>query len=105
MNNILIIDDEKAICSSLSFALENEYNVFVAQTPEEALKCYFNSNIDIVLLDLKLGEYNGMDVLKRIRESNKEAVVIIMTAYRHHKIIGRSHESRSISLYNQTHRY
>jgi DNA-binding NtrC family response regulator len=81
MNNILIIDDEKAICSSLSFALENEYNVFVAQTPEEALKCYFNSNIDIVLLDLKLGEYNGMDVLKRIRESNKEAVVIIMTAY------------------------
>jgi len=81
MKNILIIDDEIAICSSLSFALEDEYRIWTETDAEKGLKLLETENIDGILLDLNLGKTNGLDILKTIKEKNPETVVIIMTAY------------------------
>ncbi|HJV46656.1 MAG TPA: sigma-54 dependent transcriptional regulator [Bacillota bacterium] len=81
MLNILIIDDERAICSSLSFALEDEYQVWTATDPEEGLKLVAEKSIDGILLDLNLGKANGLDLLRLIKEKKPEAIVIMMTAY------------------------
>lgn len=78
---ILIIDDEKGICTFLSLALEDEYEVFTAQSSEGAYQILEKEKISVVVLDLLLGEESGLDVLKEIKEKNAEIAVIMMTAY------------------------
>jgi len=79
--NVLIIDDEKNICISLSFALEDEYEVFWTLEPEQGYELLNSKPIDIVLLDLKLGPYDGIQILKEIKSRYPELPVIIMTGF------------------------
>ncbi|HBH12570.1 MAG: Two-component response regulator in acetoacetate metabolism [Clostridiales bacterium 38_11] len=79
--NLLIIDDEKAICSSLTFALEDQYNVESTTDPKEGLKKMLTKNYHVVLLDLKIGKVDGIDVLQDIKNMRKSTQVIIMTAF------------------------
>lgn len=81
MNKILIIDDEQAICSSLEFALEDEYEIFTETDPKKGLEQLKKSEIDICLLDLKLGSINGLDILAEIKAKHPSVIVIMMTAY------------------------
>ena len=78
--SILIIDDELGICTSLSIALEDEYNVEAYTSPAEGLKAAKEEYFNACLLDLRLGEYNGLDVLCELKDIDKNIVVIIMTA-------------------------
>ena len=78
---ILIIDDEMGICTALSFALEDKYEVYSATEPASALALIRDKFINLCLLDLKLEKYSGIDVLQKIKEVSKETVVIMMTAY------------------------
>lgn len=81
MTSILIIDDEQAICTSLEFALEDMYTVQSTTDPLKGMEMIRNDIIDIVLLDLKLGDVNGLDILKKIKEQRPSIIVIMMTAY------------------------
>lgn len=81
MKKILIIDDEKYICSSLTYALEDKYKIKATMDPEEGIEIIKNSQIDLVLLDLKIGEVDGLKLLDEIKEIDEKIVVIIMTAY------------------------
>lgn len=81
MFKLLIIDDEEAICASLAFALESEYKVYTATTEELALELFAAQEFDLVLLDLRLGKSDGLEVLGKIKECKPTIMVIIMTAY------------------------
>ncbi|SDY77316.1 two-component system, NtrC family, response regulator AtoC [Proteiniborus ethanoligenes] len=81
MNKILIIDDEISICDSLTFALEDEYEVFSTQEVEKAYEIVSSNIVDVILLDLKLGNVDGIEVLKTIKSINDDIQVIIMTAF------------------------
>lgn len=81
MEKILIIDDEKSICDSLTFALEDDYEVISTQDPNEVKDILEINNIDVVLLDLKIGSVSGIDVLKEIKSIDEEIQVIIITAF------------------------
>lgn len=81
MIKILIVDDEKHIGDSLQFALEDNYNVFVSQTIGLARETLIKEDISIVLLDLNLGNENGLDFLKEIKKNWPEIQVIVITAY------------------------
>jgi len=81
MEKLLIIDDEEAICSSLAFALEDEYRVRWALSSETAQRILEQEEFGLVLLDLRLGDSDGMDLLHEIRQKWPETMVIIMTAY------------------------
>ncbi len=78
---ILIIDDEIGICTALTIALEDKYYVKACTTPAEGLKYLKEEYFNIILLDLRIGEYNGLDVLSEIKKIDKSIAVIIMTAY------------------------
>ncbi|MFE7152330.1 sigma-54-dependent transcriptional regulator, partial [Heyndrickxia sporothermodurans] len=78
---VLVIDDEQAICTSLSFALENDYEVMTTTDPEKGFIIMDQSRVDIILLDLRIGSYNGLDVLQKIKQKDSTVTVIIMTAY------------------------
>ena len=65
---ILIIDDEKNIRRTLRMVLDGEgYRVFEAKNAAEALAVLTRERIDFVLLDVKLGEDNGLELLGRIK--------------------------------------
>lgn len=78
---ILIIDDEIDICSSLTFALEDKYDVKSTINPKEGLNMLVKESFNLVLLDLKIGMVDGINVLREIKNIDKLIQVIIMTAY------------------------
>ncbi|MDD4503206.1 MAG: sigma-54 dependent transcriptional regulator [Clostridiaceae bacterium] len=78
---ILIIDDELSTCTLLSLALRQDYDVKYATTAVDGLAMIEHDNFDTVLLDLIIGNDNGVEVLKRIKEYDESIVVIMMTAF------------------------
>ena len=80
-HSILVVDDEKSICSLLSLALKTEYEVTSVMTGEACLQIIEVSSFDVVLLDLKIGDTDGIDLLKKIKSLWPRTPVIIMTAY------------------------
>ncbi len=81
-HSILIVDDESLIRDSLEVAfMDAGYDVELAGSGKEALKKFERSEPDVLLLDIKLPDMSGIDVLKTIRQEDSDAVVIIMTAY------------------------
>jgi len=79
--SVLIVDDEMGICTSLSFALENEYETRYATTPSQALGALKERRFDICLLDMCIGRFSGLELLEPMRELDSGMIVIIMTAY------------------------
>jgi DNA-binding NtrC family response regulator len=79
---ILIVDDELSVRQSLQeWFLEDGFVVATAEDGAEALRKMDNGPYDIVLLDLKMPGMDGITVQKRIREVDKDASIIILTAY------------------------
>jgi len=82
MNSILIIDDDPLIRKTLSSHLsKNGFEVFLAEDGEEGLLKYEESFPDLVILDNRLPDITGIEVLRKIKEKQAKAYVIIMTAY------------------------
>jgi len=79
---ILIVDDEKNIRLSMTHALEAEgHEVSTASSSATALAELKTAPFDAVLLDLKLSQENGLDVLEEILRLSPQAAVVMVTAY------------------------
>ena len=78
---ILIVDDERAICEALSFALCHSFSVTCCTDGNECLNILRKEEFDVILLDLRLGTYSGMDILKEIKNANIKSAIIMMTAF------------------------
>jgi len=79
---ILLVDDQKIILEFLKKVLEKEnYQILAAETGQEGLDLHSRYHPDLTLLDIRLPDKNGIDVLKTIRKKHPDAVVITMTAH------------------------
>ncbi len=82
MQTILIIDDEVSLVSSLTFALEAEgYKVGGAATGESGLQAVTDLHPDLVLLDLRLPDRSGLEVLEAMPRESGEPQVIMISAH------------------------
>jgi len=82
IKNILIVDDEEDLCWLLTNALQSKgYNVSAAHSLIKGIACLKKKVPNLVLLDLKLPDGNGMDLLPEIKAVAPQAVVIIISAY------------------------
>jgi DNA-binding NtrC family response regulator len=79
---VLIVEDEETLGRNLAAYLKmNGYDAHLATTGGAGLACAEKKRPDVVLLDLHLPDIDGIDVLRRLREQQSEATVILMTAF------------------------
>ncbi|MCP5003333.1 MAG: sigma-54-dependent Fis family transcriptional regulator [Planctomycetes bacterium] len=79
---VLIVDDEKLMRVSLETQLKKEgFFVKSMKTAGDALKYFSNEEYDIVVSDLRLPGFDGIEFLKEIKNISQKTIVIIMTAY------------------------
>jgi len=80
--NILVIDDEATMRDSCRQALSRNGNrVEVAEDGLKGLAMLAKESFDLIILDLKMPGLSGMEVLKKIKDSDPEAMVIVITGY------------------------
>lgn len=80
--NILVIDDEPNLRRSLSLILQQAgYKVVAAASAEEARVAMQDCMFDLIFLDLKMPDINGMDLLPEIRRMYPDLPVLILTAH------------------------
>ena len=78
---VLIVDDEKHTREGLELALEDDYDVYLEENPEEAFNLLDAESFDVVLTDLKMAGKSGMKVIDRAIQLPNRPVCIMMTAY------------------------
>lgn len=82
MHHILIVDDNTKLCHSLSRNFtQYDYTCFTAQNSRAALDIFLNNEIELVLLDVRLGEENGIELLEQLLDLDGNLPVIMITAF------------------------
>ena len=79
---ILVADDDRALCENLYETLvDHGYRVAMACSPHDAIREAERRPFDILLLDLKMPDLNGLEVYRRIKKMQPNLVTILMTGY------------------------
>lgn len=83
MKKIAIIDDEKDILEVLENFLSRDrnFNIDTFDNPVTGLSSVQNGSYDLVLLDIMMPQMNGLEVLEKIKATNPDIEVVMMTAY------------------------
>ena len=77
---VLVVDDEPGVRQSLEVILEDDYQVVSVGSGQEALQTLQRLPVDLILLDVNMPDMDGLEVLRKIREQDEEADVIMVSA-------------------------
>ncbi|MBR91057.1 MAG: transcriptional regulator [Verrucomicrobiales bacterium] len=78
---VLIVDDEKPTREGLRAALEDRYDVYIAEDGTSAIRLLEEDPFDVLLTDLRMPGVGGLDLIKRAKSLGKPPICILMTAY------------------------
>jgi DNA-binding NtrC family response regulator len=78
---IVVVDDDESIRKTFFLILSSDYDVYLAKNAEEALQRFENSNVDLIIADLKLPHLNGLDMITKFRKSGYGGEVILISAF------------------------
>ena len=77
---ILIIDDDQSLLESYTVLLEDEFQVSTAESGERGLELLRHEDVHLILLDVRLPDISGIEVLRRIKALDENVDVIMITA-------------------------
>lgn len=81
-NKLLLVDDEEGIRKVLSISLSDSgYQVFTAETGEQALEIFQREAPPIVLTDIKMPGMDGIELLQKLKQQNPDTEVIMITGH------------------------
>jgi DNA-binding NtrC family response regulator len=78
---LLIVDDEKTQREGLRAALEDHYDVYLAEDARAAMELLEKDHFDVLLTDFRLPNEDGMKLITRAKSLSKPPICILMTAY------------------------
>src|SRR5712675_20020 len=78
---LLIVDDEKTTREGLRSALEERYDVYIAEDAKAATELLEREHFDVLLTDFRLSNEDGMKLIGRAKSLARSPVCILMTAY------------------------
>jgi two-component system response regulator AtoC len=78
---LLIVDDEKPTREGLRAALEDRFDVYLAEDARSAMELLESESFDVMLTDFKMPNEDGMQLIARAKSLSKPPVCILMTAY------------------------
>jgi len=80
--SILIVDDEKEFGNSFSqILIANGYNAFFTTDPLAVNSIMHNQDIDLIIMDIRMPELGGIDLLKIVKKDRREIPIIMVTGY------------------------
>ena len=81
-HRILVVDDEKTFRYFLTLHLKEQgYQVTEAADGQTAIKLIAQNEFDVALIDLRLTDMNGLDIMRHLRKVSPQTSVIILTGY------------------------
>src|SRR5437762_12785970 len=78
---LLIVDDEKTTREGLRAALEERYDVYLAEDARSGMELLEREHFDVLLTDFRMPNEDGMKLIKRAKSLPKPPICILMTAY------------------------
>jgi len=80
--NILVVDDEEDLCNIFSKVLTSAgYNVDTAMSGEESIKKAGKKTYQVIFMDIKLPDINGVEAFLKIKKISPESTTVMMTGY------------------------
>lgn len=80
-HRILIVEDERAVARGLEYGLNSEgFTVLWAKSGQEALDLVFSQDPHLILLDIRLPDFSGFDVCRRLRSEGYRQPILMLTA-------------------------
>lgn len=80
-HTVLIVDDEEAMCELLQESLQDQYDVSITTTGRGACELIDHRQFDLYVIDLKLPDMSGVEVLTHAKKKDEYCEVIIVTGY------------------------
>ncbi len=77
---VLVVDDDQGILDSFEVLLGDHCNLLKAENGYEALRILENDPPQLMFLDIKMPGLDGIDILKKLKEGQKEIGVVVITA-------------------------
>lgn len=78
---VLVVDDELGPREALRMILRDDYDVVTAENGNQALDYLENSEFDLVILDIRMPDINGIELLTEVKKKAPETEVVMITAY------------------------
>jgi two-component system, NtrC family, response regulator AtoC len=77
---ILAVDDERGVRQSFKMLLKDDFDILLAGTGEEAFDIFTKNSVDLILLDIRLPDIYGIDLLLKFKETDPNTEVVMVTA-------------------------
>jgi two-component system response regulator AtoC len=96
--SVLVVDDEELTLRTVSRGLRQEgFDVFTAASGEDALRIFAEEKPDLTLLDIVLPGIDGVEVLRRMKQADPAAIILMMSAYH---MVDRAVEAMKAGAYD-----
>lgn len=80
--NILVVDDDKIVLHSCKRILEEEgFSVSLVSSSKEGLEVLENETVDLLLVDVKMPEYDGIYLMSKAKEKRPDLPIVVMSGY------------------------